>query len=357
MGKYLLYTALGTLAAAGIVAGFLYLNSGAQSEAEAAVPASRPAPNMATATTNAPIKRCMNMGGAMEADNEGDWGYRIRHDDFRKLKMAGFDSVRVPIKFSAHTNPRPPYEISPAIFKRVDQIVDQAIIEGLKVIIDVHHYEELMKNPAAHEPRLEAMWNQIAYRYATAPDNLMFELINEPNDKLTIKRTDALNRRLLDIVRQHNKTRWVIIGSAGWGSLEALMKSDPPKDPKVMTTFHYYDPFEFTHQGATWVPGNYPTGIRWSGQSAERMAISRDMRTAAAWRDKTGMPILLGEFGAISKADDVSRGRWAEVVRAEAERQGIAWCYWEWATGFPAYDTTREQWIPEMRRALTGRMR
>ncbi|NNE56912.1 MAG: glycoside hydrolase family 5 protein [Hellea sp.] len=308
-----------------------------------------------TATTNSPVKRCMNMGGALEADAEGDWGYKIRLADFTRIKRAGFDTVRIPIKFSAHTATNAPYHISPDFNRRVDEIVDWAIVEGLQIIIDVHHYDELMRNPDAHEKRLEAIWTQLSYHYAKAPPSLMFELINEPNGKMSVARTDDLNRRLLSIIRKHNPQRWAIVGSAEWGSLDALLESSPPRDARVMTTFHYYDPFEFTHQGASWMPVNYPTGVSWRGLSGQKAAIDRDMNEAAVWRDQTGMPMLLGEFGAIDGAPQDSRARYAEYVRLAAERRKIGWCYWEWGTGFAAYDLTTERWRPGMKRALTGR--
>jgi len=355
MGKFFYYALLGTAAAVAIITGAALFSGSDKGQAEAREPAAdqkvvkRP-------TISLPIKRCMNMGGALEAEREGDWGYKIRKQDFTTLRLAGFDTVRVPIKFSAHTETRAPYKISPELFSRIDEVLDWAIVEGLQIIIDVHHYEELMSNPHTHERRLEAMWEQIAYRYATAPKNVIFELINEPNGKMTIARTDKLNKRLLQIVRKHNSDRWVIVGSAGWGGMDALLKSNPPREPYVMTTFHYYDPFEFTHQGATWIEGaNYPTGVKWTGRSAEQAAIRKDLDKAARWRDQTGLPMLLGEFGAIGKADNSSRAHWAEVVRAESEKRGIGWCYWEWATGFPAYDVGTGRWVPGMKRALTGR--
>ncbi len=354
MGKALKYLILGTIAAAGLLALSLFMGApGGEDQALAQNGAQNGLRGMQSPSS--PIRACMNMGGALEAPREGEWGYTVRREDFRRLKQAGFDTVRVPIKFSAHTDVRAPYRISPEFLRRVDQIVDWASLEGLQLIINVHHYEELMKNPDAHEARLEAIWRQLSYHYARAPQSLMFELLNEPNDKMTVARTDALNRRLLKIVRQHNPNRWVIIGSAGWGSLDALMESTPPKGPRIMTTFHYYDPFELTHQGATWMPEDLPLGVSWRGSQAERAALSRDMDQAAQWRDKSGMPILLGEFGVINKADPASRARWAEAVRRAAEARDIGWCYWEWGTGFAAYDLASERWIPEMRKALAQR--
>lgn len=347
MRRVLIYGVLGTIAAAVILAAGLLLqpSSGAKAGTLGAAPSH---------VTSPPIRRCMNMGNALEADKEGDWGYTVRAQDFKHIKRAGFDTVRVPIKFSAHAEPLVPYRISPDFLKRIDQIVDWAINEDLQVIIDTHHYLELMDNPDFHEPRLAAIWEQLSYHYATAPQNVIFELINEPYGGMTIERTDRLNKRLLDIIRQNNKDRWVVVGSAGWGTLEALMKSRPPVDPRVITTFHYYDPFDFTHQGAEWAHEQHPVGRVWTGQGAEGTALAKTMTEAARWRNKTGMPMLLGEFGAFGEGDMQSRARWTQAVRMEAEKHNIGWCYWEWGAGFAVYDVPNEAWYPEMRKALVG---
>ncbi len=347
MGKFLYYGLLGSVAAIGIIATAMLVQPSSGAKARV--------PGLSSHMASPPIRRCMNMGNALEADKEGDWGYTVRSQDFKHLKRAGFDTVRVPIKFSAHTGALAPYKISPAFLKRIDEIVDWAILEGLQVIIDVHHYEDLMENPDFHEPRLDAIWEQLSYHYATAPQNLIFEIINEPNGGMTVERTDQLNKRLINVIRQYNKDRWVIVGSAGWGNLDSLTKSSPPRDPKIITTFHYYDPFEFTHQGAPWAYEQHPVGRRWTGQGEEKTVLAKDMAEAARWRDTTGMPMLLGEFGAFEKGDMQSRARWSEAVRLEAEKHGIGWCYWEWGAGFAVYNLSQESWYPEMRRALVGR--
>ena len=316
-----------------------------------ATPAVNAAPQPAFALKSSPIKRCMNMGGALEAPREGDWGYTVRREDFARLKAAGFDTVRLPVKFSAYTDQSPPFSISPSFLRRIDEIVDWAILENLQIIIDVHHYEELMQAPGRHERRLEKIWEQLSRHYQNAPPQVMFELINEPNGRMTIERTDALNHRILNVVRRFNPDRWVVIGSAEWGALDALMKSNPPKDPYVMTTYHFYAPFDVTHQGATWVDPVPPVGAGW-GSPEEHQAMAQSFDQAARWRDASGMPILLGEFGVISKADPATRANWAKAVRQNAERHGMGWCYWEWATGFPAYDLSAERWIPSMKDAL-----
>ncbi len=341
-----------------ILTGFIALCIGAMFVADGIPPlGGRSAASPVAAAADlpqSPIRRCMNMGGALEAPTEGAWGYTIQQADFRRLKQAGFDTVRVPIRFSVHTAPQPPYAIDRAFLARIDQVVDAALTEGLQIIIDVHHYEALMRHPDQHEARLEAIWSQLSYHYAKAPPQLIFELLNEPNDRMTVARTDALNARLLQIVRQHNPQRWVIVGSAGWGSLDALMDSHPPQDPGIIMTFHYYAPFEFTHQGADWVGEDLPLGVTW-GDSDGYRAIARHMDEVKQWAAVRKLPLFLGEFGVINKADHRSRALWTEAVRLQAERNNMGWCYWDYATAFHAYDQNQQRWLPDMRKALTGR--
>ena len=59
-----------------------------------------------------------------------------------------FDHVRVPMRFSNHTDARPPYAIERHFMKRVDWVVDQALSNDLGVIIDVHHFQGMMQAPA-----------------------------------------------------------------------------------------------------------------------------------------------------------------------------------------------------------------
>ncbi|HPU43798.1 MAG TPA: hypothetical protein PLS98_06260, partial [Dictyoglomaceae bacterium] len=49
------------------------------------------------------MQRGVNMGNALEAPKEGEWGVVIKDEYFKLIKEAGFDHVRIPIKWSAHT--------------------------------------------------------------------------------------------------------------------------------------------------------------------------------------------------------------------------------------------------------------
>lgn len=302
--------------------------------------------------STSPITRCMNMGNALDSPRrEGEWGYTIRRRDLEMLKADGFDTVRIPVRWSAHVGMAPPYKIDDALFIRVDEVLNWTEEIGLNAIINVHHYNELSDHPDIHEPRLEAIWQQIAARYSDRPEGLIFETINEPHSEMTIARTDALNTRLLRRIRENNPERWIILGAAQWGNLEGLEKSEPPYDPRVILTYHDYNPFDFTHQGAFWTDPVRPTGIEW-GSSRDYAYMAATLDRALATQTRTRMPVFVGEFGVYEGVPSDQRAEWIRAQRLGMETRGFGWCYWDFATTLKAYDVDTEKWLPEIRAAL-----
>ncbi len=330
---------------------FLFLTAfmlTACSPGEPAAEAENTAPVLAPAT---PIERCMNLGGGLEAPNEGEWGYTVRKEDLQRLADAGFDTVRLPIKWSGHAEANVPYTIDPAFMARIREIVGWADEAGLQVIVNVHHYNELMKKPDAHRERLGALWTQISDAFEGAPDTVFFELINEPNDRMTVRKTDAVNRELLSIVREKHPDRWVVVGSAGWGGLDALLKSRPPQDDRIILTFHSYEPYAFTHQGAFFADPPPPVGPRW-GTRDDIAEMRLGATLAAKFAIEQGHPMLLGEFGVYEEIPLDQRVTWTRTMRELAEERRIGWCYWDYATTFKAYNMERETWIRSILSAL-----
>ena len=297
-----------------------------------------------------PIARCMNLGSALEAPREGEWGYIIRRDDLVRLKEAGFDTVRLPVRWSVHTEEAPPYTIRPALLDRVSEIISWAEEMDLQVILNVHHYDALNEDPDTHERRLESIWGQLSVHFADAPNTLIFETINEPHTKMTTARTDALNRRLLRQLRPLHPDRWIILGTAFWGNLSALEESKPPYDPKVMLTYHDYSPFDFTHQGASWTDQTR-TGIRW-GTEREISEMMAELDKAVAVQVRTRMPVLVGEFGVYEGVPIEQRALWTRTMRTGLEARGLGWCYWDFAGSLKVYDVDTETWLPELKAAL-----
>jgi endoglucanase len=319
---------------------------------KAAQPNTRPAADAAALCRF--IGRGINLGNGLEAPSEGAWGYRIEDLHLRLIQQAGFDSVRIPIRWSAHAATEAPYTIEPSFFKRVDHVLDQALKNDLVAIINVHHYEELYADPESHLPRLVAIWKQIAKRYHDRPATVLFELLNEPNSKLNTERWNAAIAELLGAIRPENPRRGVIVGPAHWNNVDALEELKLPVDDRwLIATFHYYEPFQFTHQGASWAKGSKEwLGRKWTGSLEETKRLRGDFDKAMAWGQKHNRPIFLGEFGAYSAADMQSRARWTSAVVRESTERGFSFAYWEFGSGFGAYDPKQEEWRGPLLQAL-----
>lgn len=282
----------------------------------------------------------INLGNALEAPTEGDWGVVIKDEYFSIIKNAGFNSVRIPIKWSAHALSTSPYTISQPFFSRVDWVVNQALKNGLAVIVNIHHYDEIMQSPLLHKERFLALWNQIAARYKDQSNKLFFEILNEPNTNLTASLWNQFVDDATKTIRQTNPNRTILVGLAEWGGVSALNQLKLPANEKnIILSFHYYNPFQFTHQGAEWVNGsNAWLGTKWTGSSSEMTAVINEFSNVLGWASRNNVPVNLGEFGAYSKADMESRVRWTSFVVQLCNQYGITWNYWEFAAGFGIYD-------------------
>ncbi len=294
------------------------------------------------------------MGNALEAPNEGDWGYSIRAKDFRTVARAGFDTVRIPIRWDAHTGHRPPYQIEPRFMARVKRVVSDAKAAGLGVIIDVHHYEDLMKHTNREEVRFLAIWGQIGRAFSNAGSKVYFEVLNEPTLDISPRRLNALYAKTVPVIRASNPSRKIIIGGNSWNSVESLAEVKWPADANLVATFHDYGPHEFTHQGAEWMDPIMPMGRSWGGR-ADKAELNDTYSLAKAFKARTGLPILVGEFGVIDKVSQDQRNQWIKARRETIEAAGYGWCSWDFSGAFKAYDTSAERWAPGVREALVGR--
>ncbi len=235
------------------------------------------------------------------------------------LEAAGFSTVRVPVCWTDHLG-------DPAFPVRVDAVVDALLAQGLHVVVNVHHFDDLQPDV------LHALWTRIASRYADRPPALRLELLNEP--RIPPDAWNALAASTLARVREADPEREVLIGPAAANTLDALDDLVLPRDGHLSLTFHYYEPFAFTHQGAFWEPGSEAwLGTGW-GSDADRAAVTADLRRARAWGERHGVAVFMGEFGAIDRAEPAARAAWTAWVRTEAERLGIGWCYWALGTEF-----------------------
>ncbi len=298
-----------------------------------------------------PVQRCINLANALNAPNEGDWGYTITEQDLQRIAGAGFDTVRVLVDWHSHALETPPFMVDPAYFARIDEVIAQSFAAGLTVIIDMHNYEDIYSDPRGHRDRAIAIWRQIAEHYADYPQGLIFELVNEPRDVLEGALWEAMAADLVRAVRESNPVRTIVLGGDNWSSLWGLQRLHLPEDPYLVATFHYYEPYDFTHQGGDWFEDPPPLGAPW-GAPEERDQLREHMNTAGAWAAENRTPVFLGEFGAFHKANAVDRAAWTQAMREGAEANGMGWCYFDYAAGFDAFDREQQRWLPEIVAAL-----
>lgn len=301
------------------------------------------------------LHRGMNIGGVLDARLDNDRRLPLLDSYVDEIAEAGFDTVRLPVCWSAHAGEQSPFTIAPTFFDRVDAAVEQVLSRGLDLVLDVHHYEQLQRDPAAHADRFLALWQQIAERYRDRDtERIAFELLNEPREQLTADRWNDLLRLGLAEVRATSPDRTVLIGPARLNAVDALGDLRWPDDENLVVTVHYYEPFAFTHQAAPWLDDAHRwLGTPW-GTPEDRVVLRRDLATAAQWAGARGVPLFVGEFGTYAAADRDSRVRWTTAVRTELERLGVGWCYWDFATDFGVFDPAGGTWHEPLRAALLG---
>jgi endoglucanase len=303
------------------------------------------------------LGRGVNLDNTLEAHNQkGDPGLVLRASHFSHIARAGFDSVRIPIRWSTFADKQSPYAIDPHLFNRVDWALTQAKRNDLAAIIDFHDYHEITMDPDNHTDRFLALWRQIADRYQSEPETVYFELLNEPKGALTVERWNELLPQAIGAIRNSNPTRPLIVGSANWSNVLCVDTLLLPPDPHLIVTFHYYQPMPFTHQGAQWVDGaDSWLGTAWEGNKFERLTVTASLDRAAAWAQERHRPLFMGEFGAICKADLASRERWVRFVAQRAMERGISLAYWQFGADFDLYDRRWGRWNRRILDAVMGR--
>ncbi|HEX7861262.1 MAG TPA: glycoside hydrolase family 5 protein [Verrucomicrobiae bacterium] len=343
-----------------------------------------------SATTNTPahaalrlFSKGVNFGNYLEAPRTQNWGAKYSEADLDAVKKEGFDHVRLPIRWNDYAGAGPEFKIEQQLFDKVDFLVTNALSRGLSIIINIHHFDELTTDPKAEAPKFYALWKQIAEHYAKHPNRLAFELLNEPKDAATTEVMNPIYAEAIRVIRQSNPNRTIFVGPGKWNSLDEVEKLKlPENDRNLVVTVHCYDPFLFTHQGASWTrPSTDTTGIIYPGPPSKPVtpaegardkkwferyntlptaenpsspiAFTARMEKVARWGAENGRPIHLGEFGAYEKADRESRIRYYRDMRKTAERLGFGWAIWDWKAGFKYW--TGEAPVDGMREGLHGK--
>lgn len=290
----------------------------------------------------AKMTRGINIGNTLEPPHVGDWNNKfIEEYFFDDYVEAGFNTVRVPIRWEKHTLEVPPYTVSETWLDTIEKVIDWGLERDLFIIINAHHDWWLVNNYNSLEVRnrFHSIWNQIAFRFKDKPPHLLFEIINEPHG-MTKENVDELNKNILKIIREENPQRIVIYGGHSWSNSGHLLSARIPNDEYIVGYFHSYDPWDFAGKG---------NGIWGSDYDIER--IKSKFNQVSQWSKKNNIPVMLSEFGAIHDCDYNSRMLHYFTYVKEALRNEIAFQAWDDGGKFKIYDRESRLW-PEVKDIL-----
>ena len=280
------------------------------------------------------MQKGINLGNTFEPPREGEWGNPTTQEYFFDMyKNAGFDCVRIPVRYDNYTGKTAPYKVSDAWLNRIEQVVDWGLKRDLFIVINTHHDDWIKSSyTETNKARFDSIWSQIAVRFKSKSEKLIFEIINEPHG-LTKANNDDLHARVLSIIRKTNPTRLVIFQGHNWGGSDELITAAIPKDSFLIGSFHSYDPYLFGLEGQ----GNW-------GSSGDYSQLENKFKTVSNWSIKDNIPVFLGEFGSLKKCDFNSRMRHYRAYVELSQKYGFACMAWDDGGDFRIMERQQKTW-------------
>jgi len=278
---------------------------------------------------------------------------RFQAKYFHLLSEAGLNSVRINLYPFHQMDATNDWTLRASWLEVLDWAVAEAQKEKLMIVLDLHEYEGMGKDPAGNKGKFFAAWRQLSDHFKRAPDTVLFEVLNEPSRQLTPALWNEYFGDTLALIRKSNPSRTVIVGPGFWNSLDHLRELElPAADTNLIVTVHYYAPMDFTHQGAAWVDRKEKLGVDWLGTEQDLGLIKTNFENVTKWAEEHYRPIFLGEFGAYDKAPMESRVRYLSSVARAAEQHGWSWAYWKFDSDFILYDVPKDSWVMPILQAL-----
>jgi endoglucanase len=294
-----------------------------------------------------------NLGNSMEAiGGETAWGNaRTTRPLIQAVKAAGFKSIRIPLAWQQYTDAQG--RIKPEWMARVTEVVGWAREAGLIVMINIHWDGGWMQPTARHQAevnrRLALYWTQIAEHFKDHDEGLLFAGTNEvmvegdygkPSAEY-VKVQNSFNQTFVSTVRAtggNNPRRHLIVQGFNTNIDHTVDFAVLPADPtpgRLMMEVHYYDPYEFTlnNEGQVWQWGRGATTAKATAGWGDEAHVDRQFDKMKARFVDRGVPVILGEYGAVARPSQPGAARyradWNAYVTRAAHRRGLVPVYWD----------------------------
>ena len=280
------------------------------------------------------------LGNAGDAEH---YDHYLLPADYAAFKKLGISWIRLCI------SPEAIYDnggVNTATLPHLDAAVADLTRAGLAVSFDLHDNGQMHLDEVGHDnDGFVSFWQAIARHYKGKSENgLVFELLNEPQFNSNPDVWYALQRKTVNAIRAIDPRRTIMVTSTSWSGIDTMAKMQALPEQNLLYTFHCYDPFFFTHQGASWVgdppkdlkhvpfpsspeaveavldqqPASERNNLKWYGsQRFDAKYLQTRIAKALDWGAENHVPVVLGEFGAYPAVSPVeSRTRWFEAMRS-----------------------------------------
>ena len=193
---------------------------------------------------------------------------RTHHDerDYARLAGLGMNAVRFYFHYRTLENDAAPGQWLADGWQWLDDNIAWAKKHGVYLILNQHVPAggfqsngdgKALWRDQAMQARFIAVWRAIAQRYAMEPTIAGYGILNEPAVDTSIAEWKSLAERTIASIREVDPNHAVFIERVNAIGKEYSENADRNfvrvSDPNTIYEFHFYKPFHFTHQSASWV--------------------------------------------------------------------------------------------------------
>lgn len=304
------------------------------------------------------IVRGVNLGGWLSQCDYSDKRLNefIQEEDFARIASWGLDHVRIPVDYNVLDDGRG--------YAKLDWAIEMCRKYGLKMVLDLHktagfsfdkgEAEVGFFDSESYQERFYALWEELARRYGSMTELLVFELLNEVTEPRFIDAWNRISGETICRIRTIAPDVVILVGSYWNNSASSVKDLAAPADDKVIYNFHCYEPLTFTHQGAPWVENmDINARVAFDQCGATEEYFEGLFASAIEAAEKNHTTLYCGEYGVIDVASPEDTLKWLKVIHAVLDKHGISRALWSYkGMNFgltrPELDGVREEMIQNM---------